>query len=60
MTKKDYEIIAAVIRQNAEHYPNGDAAQALYHVADSLASEFADRNERFEPGLFMEACGVGA
>ena len=49
MTKKDYELIAEVLR---EYINNSDY---IYIVAD-LADVFASENPRFDYNKFLEAC----
>lgn len=52
MTKKDYELIASVIRQM---FSLGD--DQLY-VADMFAVTLAKQNPRFDRDRFLQACGV--
>ena len=56
MTKKDYELIARVVRELfMEH---ADWQRSGSQVANKLASELAQQNPRFDRTQFLTACGV--
>lgn len=57
MTRKDYVVIAAIIRSNMDR-ANEDERWRLQVVADELASAFAAENPRFDTDKFLEACGA--
>jgi hypothetical protein len=56
MTKRDYEMLAEVIRSQFA-YKSTDA-YTIGMLAGDLACELADRNPRFDRARFMVACGV--
>lgn len=62
MTKKDYEKIAAVLRQNQGKYDLGNDNTPPYVVLSDLASDLAVMlqfdNDRFNQDKFLEACGL--
>lgn len=73
MTKKDYELIATVFSEAAEHHArqanisnigtigyaiNKDVLQALERFGDRLADELQRKNPRFNKGRFLKACGI--
>lgn len=60
MSKRHFEAIAVAIKAQAENFPNGQAAQALFLLADDLCDVFRDANPRFDAERFMEACGMEA
>jgi len=60
MTKKDYELIAAAIKDNREYDPMECYAEALDDVARSLATALQRDNPRFDRDRFLKACGVDA
>lgn len=54
MTRKDYVLIAAAIRQARENAPQGiDGIEA---VVDALVARLGLDNERFNPATFRAAC----
>lgn len=57
MTRKDYILIADVIKQN--HAPHNDS-ETLWRVACALADVLENDNPRFDHSRFMQACGVSA
>lgn len=58
MTRKDYELIAGVIRKQAEaNKDSGPDQIRLYSVACDLAVAFADENSRFDMQRFLVATG---
>lgn len=54
MTRKDYELIAEVIR-NADEVASFDSREA---IAENLASALQRENYRFDRARFLTACGV--
>ena len=57
MSRKDYEAIAAIIRQRVESDLYDTAT--VGSIASALASHFAADNPRFDVGRFSVACGLG-
>jgi hypothetical protein len=57
MTKKDYELIARIMREY-----NGRAIDSerfvLSEVAKTFATELAAGNPRFDRATFLRACGI--
>lgn len=67
MSRKDYELIAAVFDERAEqyrkHYKNPAhhvALAALLDTARHLANELHTDNPRFDREKFLAACGFGS
>jgi hypothetical protein len=59
MTKKDFELIASVIKKTGDLYgTEGDRALFLGIIAEELADELAKTNDRFNAELFLEKCGT--
>lgn len=58
MTRKDFEAIAAVLR---DHIPvQGEAVDITYlDTAVDLADYFETQNPLFDRARFMSACGLG-
>ena len=63
MTRKDYELIAATIRDqlnvtrdNQTDFGFG-AFEALQELTDRLSTKFAHENPRFDGRIFRQACG---
>lgn len=60
MTKKDYQLIAKVLRDERDHPASGGAA--VQNTVDRLAHSFCTAlradNPRFDYKRFLEACGV--
>jgi hypothetical protein len=56
MTKKDYELIAEVIKGLRADF--GDNPVALEVIALEMASELQHTNDRFDSAKFLKACGV--
>ena len=54
MTRKDYELIASVIR-NADEVADDQTREAL---AEMFADVLAGTNDRFDSARFLTACGV--
>lgn len=57
MTKKDYELIAAVLKAERAKAPSIDAATAVNEATISLADKFGDQNPLFKRGVFLRAAG---
>ena len=60
MTKKDYELIASMIRYCKEHYtePNKAVIDAtLECLAGKLSEKLLEDNEKFDSDRFMSTCG---
>jgi len=74
MTRKDFQLIAAVLSKHINHWESASktlveegpkvqaygGANAVKDLAASFASELADVNPRFNKELFLDACGVNA
>jgi hypothetical protein len=60
VSKKDYELIARVLRFRREHLPIGraDVADQIDILANMFATELAATNPRFNRERFLAACGV--
>ena len=55
MTRKDYELIASILRRAW----NGNACRdTVAAIARQFALELAVQNERFDEKRFLKACGV--
>lgn len=59
LSKKDYEVIAAGIRDAKEIEAGRHAAEmeGMRKVAEVLCAKFALNHTTFNPRRFMEACG---
>lgn len=53
MTKRDYELVASVIKANA--WLDDDARE---QIATDLALRLGEKDPRFDPERFVAACGV--
>lgn len=64
MTKKDFEVIAQVLRDSRpEHNGSRDAFRATEQinvVSIAFADRFAQMNPRFNRAIFLRACGVAS
>ena len=58
MTRKDYQLIASVIKQTYKNEDQQVAEVAIQTVAVSLAAQLKKDNPNFKPALFLQACGV--
>lgn len=61
MTRKDYEVIAKVIKTHRDAALATlltDEAAAIEAVAEDLAGEFAVSNPAFKAPKFLKACGI--
>lgn len=60
MTKKDYILIASILKAEREHPASG--GQAVQNTVKRLAGAFAralrQDNPRFDVDRFLDACGV--
>lgn len=56
MTKKDFELVAAVIASYPEFAPTLRAAKVSF--AAVFAERFAQVNPRFNIAIFAKACGL--
>ena len=72
MSKKDYELVAGVLKKQATHYSEladraevgGDAHRtfsaqlyAVTLIASQLSNELEEANPRFNREVFLKACG---
>jgi len=55
MTRKDYELIAEVLKEYI-HLEWNNLSRPATSIAEDLADVFASENERFDYNKFMEAC----
>ena len=61
MSKKHYEAVARVIREERESWEgNGQVQSALSYVTVGLALAFAKDNPAFDRNKFLEAARVAA
>ena len=60
MTRKDYQLIAEVIKSGIENWEgwNEKPEEVLAGTARSLATKLAQDNPRFDRARFLTACGV--
>jgi hypothetical protein len=61
MTRKDYELLARVFRneiETAEAMQETIGAEAVRCFADSLSGALAHDNPRFDKARFIAACGA--
>jgi len=58
MTRKDYQLIADVIKASNAMSPEDKAHELYKSLAVSLAQELQKDNPRFKPALFLKACGI--
>lgn len=59
MSKKDYEVIAAAIREIDNRYYGKDRErQAIAEIVDTLCGPLWEDNPNFRPRQFKAACGV--
>ena len=61
MTRKDYQLIADVIKQTGAHRPSNPQGwtPTLRALAANLAVQLKKENPNFKPALFLKACGLG-
>ena len=60
MTKKDYELIAAAIKQSLAGFTCREERVATLEIALNLSDALAADNPRFAPNYFLHACGFKA
>jgi hypothetical protein len=58
MSRKDYEAIAAMLRQHIVGGITADEQATARAIAGNLAGHFAQDNARFDSERFLTACGV--
>ena len=58
MTKKDYELIAEVIKTSRKVTQGETVLVSVAHLANTLATDLEIQNPRFNRALFLTACGV--
>ena len=54
MTKKDYELIAEVLREYV--WDGGECRDVVPMIINDLSDVFASENEQFDYNKFLEAC----
>lgn len=59
MTKKDYELIARVLRAQRDA-SSPEVRYGLRTLSVAFADELAETNPRFKRDVFLRACGVEA
>lgn len=57
MTRKDYELMAKIIRANADRCYESESIFVIKDVANDLATALKEDNPRFDRVRFVEACG---
>lgn len=63
MSKKDYQLIADVLRDRESHAPRSHWASVMREreeTINALATALATTNPRFDRAKFVTACGVTA
>ena len=59
MTRKDYIMIAEILRFNRRDFTQGDDGLMLLDIlANQFANELQADNPRFDRAKFLDACGV--
>ena len=58
MTKKDYILIAAALKQARVEFPTMKQNAAHDYVASVMCRALSTTNPRFDSGRFLAACGV--
>jgi hypothetical protein len=64
MSRRDYEAVAAALREQVDAWPSngGEVVEiiraVLANTAEGLADAFEEDNERFDRERFLSACGV--
>jgi len=56
MTRRDYILIAEVIRQELELCDNREQVDVVESIRDRMAIALGDDNHRFNATTFKEAC----
>lgn len=55
MTKKDYELVARILKMNLDNNPNNDGVQEIiYNFVGAFRTMYPNFNEQ----TFRDACGV--
>jgi len=54
MTRKDYELVARILKMNLENNPNNDAVQEIIYNFVGAFRAYPNYNE----ATFRDACGV--
>jgi hypothetical protein len=58
MTKKDFELIAAVLISNRPSPYDGDKFDQWVYVVEDFVSKLRTTNPRFNSERFRTACGI--
>ena len=60
MTRKDYELLARVLKFETEQYlgDRNEAKLVIRELADMFATELNADNPRFDRDLFFTKCGI--
>ena len=59
MTRKDYELIARVFKQELDRADDRELAIGyIWPVASELSRALRSTNPRFDPSRFLTACGM--
>lgn len=58
MTRKDYELLAEVIRTSRKVTTGETVLVSVEHLANTLATELEIENPRFDRARFLSACGL--
>jgi hypothetical protein len=59
MTRKDYVMIAEILKANREDFVQGDEGLSLlYILSHQIANGLEEDNPRFDRQRFLVACGV--
>lgn len=58
MTKKHFEAIAKIIKEEKEASSNEDADVMANAIALRLSQYFITENHHFDPYRFLRACGI--
>ena len=58
MTKKDYILIAKVIKHHKQGVNSEQAKRMRESIAKELADELKNENNRFDYVKFLSACGI--
>jgi len=59
MTRKDYELIAAAIREEVNLWRDGSESQHMVgKTAKAISTALAKDNPRFDRDRFLRACGI--
>lgn len=59
MTRKDYVLIADILKNNREDFIKGeDGFTVIEIIANQMANALEEDNPRFDRARFLEACGV--